>query len=78
VWSYERPAAEQEFVRFLGDAKKLDNGNVLIVWSSIGEIAEVTPDGDVVWQIETPDCCFGRGQLVASLYDLAPPIQPWR
>lgn len=51
VWSY----SDGTFVSYLGDARKLPGGNVLIAWSTDGRFTEVTPDGDVVWEARTQD-----------------------
>jgi len=48
VWSLVDPEGRQFKAR--GDAIRLPGGNVLITWSSIGELWEVTPAGDVVWK----------------------------
>ncbi|MDG1478656.1 MAG: aryl-sulfate sulfotransferase [Myxococcota bacterium] len=51
VWSYVREPSVFVFAK--GDVERLDSGNTLVTWSSSGEIQEVTPDGDVVWQVNT-------------------------
>ena len=58
VWSYAQPDGLR--VGFLGDARRLPGGNRLIVWSNMGRVEEVTPQGQVVWGIETLDT-VGRG-----------------
>ena len=37
----------------LGDADRLPNGNTLVTWSSLGQIDEVSPGGDVLWRLNT-------------------------
>jgi hypothetical protein len=49
VWSYEAPLASWA----LGQANRLDNGNTLVTFSASGVVREVTPDGEVVWEIDT-------------------------
>jgi hypothetical protein len=49
VWSYTSPDAFHEFG--LGDAVRLPSGNTRIVWSSSGELNEVTPEGDLIWKV---------------------------
>jgi hypothetical protein len=46
VWEYLIPGQENRPVR---DANRLPNGNTLITGAT--EIAEVTPEGDVVWRL---------------------------
>lgn len=49
VWSYD----DGTFDSFLGDARRLPSGNVLIVYSTQGRMTEVTRDGEVVWEAVT-------------------------
>lgn len=49
VWSYTHP--EIGNIGFLGDAQRLPGGNTLIAWSDANRITEVTPEGDIVWEI---------------------------
>jgi hypothetical protein len=51
VWSYVREPSVYVFAK--GDVERLANDNTLVTWSSSGEIQEVTPAGDVVWQVNT-------------------------
>ncbi|MEQ1502416.1 MAG: aryl-sulfate sulfotransferase [Myxococcota bacterium] len=60
VWSYAEP--EGRYVSYLGDAKRLSNGNTLIAWGNLDRIDEVTPEGDVVWQVAL-DRTVGRAEL---------------
>lgn len=68
VWEYR--GAEPYYAPFLGDADRLDNGNVLIVDGGLvadpvapvialhnhkqARLREVTPDGEVVFELLTP------------------------
>lgn len=52
VWSYEDPRGW--VTGFLGDAKRLPGGNTLVVWSSTGLLTEVTPEGEIVWEMKLP------------------------
>lgn len=49
TWEYEAPGGFH--LLGLGDAVRLPNGNTRIVWSSAGELSEVTPEGEIVWQL---------------------------
>lgn len=60
VWTYAEP--DGEHVAYLGDAKRLPNGNTLISWGDLRRIDEVTPDGQVVWQVGL-DRTTGRAEL---------------
>ena len=50
VWSY---ANEGVFVYILGEAARLPSGNTLIVWSTAGQVQEVTPGGELVWSLDS-------------------------
>jgi hypothetical protein len=50
----------------LSDVERLENGNVLVTYSPIGLIREVTPDGTVVQSFESTS--FGYADFRASLY----------
>lgn len=51
-WEYARPDGAK--LPILGDARRLPGGNRLIAWSARGEIAEVTPSGQVVFRMGLP------------------------
>jgi len=51
VWSYDDPNGV--FWSYLGDARRLPGGNVLIAWSASGTISEVNRKGEVVWEAQT-------------------------
>src|SRR5690606_3043860 len=46
VWEFPRP--DGAVLPVLGDARRLPGGNRLIVWSSRGELVEVSPEGEVL------------------------------
>ncbi|HHO54600.1 MAG TPA: hypothetical protein ENK18_27925 [Deltaproteobacteria bacterium] len=50
VW--EHPEPEGRHVGFLGDARRLPGGNTLIAWGPLGTITEVTPGGEIVWELQ--------------------------
>jgi len=58
VWSFEQPGSG--LTEFLGDAKRLPGGNVLIAYTQLGQLVEVTPEGQIVWQGEAPGWMMGR------------------
>ncbi|MDG1479400.1 MAG: hypothetical protein P8R54_07405 [Myxococcota bacterium] len=47
VWSVAGPLSG-----FLGQARRLDNGNTLVGFGGKGLLREVTPDGEIAWQLE--------------------------
>lgn len=49
AWVYEEPTGKH--TNLMGDARKLDNGNVLIGWSDIGYINEVDTAGNELWRL---------------------------
>jgi len=52
VWIHEEPGGVE--VGYLGDARRLPEGNTLIAWSPRGELEEVAPDGTSMWRLDTP------------------------
>lgn len=69
VWRYEDP--EGLVYPVLSDADKLPGGNYLGTWYVEGRINEVTPSGDVVWQVETTDGGkFARASALGDLHHL--------
>ena len=61
AWSFQHP--RELFVPFLGDARTLPGGNVLVAWSNNGALSEITPDGEIVWEVQT-DQRIGRIEFV--------------
>lgn len=67
VWEYPHP--EGLATAALGDVRRMPDDNVLITWSGLGEVDEVTRDGRVVWKGETEATqMIGRLVPMASLY----------
>jgi hypothetical protein len=84
LWRFPTPGSREElFSRTLGSVARLPNGNTLITESEGGRALEVTPDGSVVWEYQSPlrvPAPDGRGELVASLFEvvrLAADDVPW-
>ncbi len=50
VWSYGE--GEGLLTYFLGMARDLDNGNRLVSFASEGIVREVTPEGEVAWELQ--------------------------
>ncbi len=73
VWSY---VSEPEFAaRYKGGLRRLPGGNTLHYYGSAGGVKEITPAGEVVWQIqfdENFDSWTGRSYLLDDLYAFAP------
>jgi hypothetical protein len=60
-----------EPIEFLGDAKRLPGGNVLVSWGPGGRLTEVTPDGSTVWEAEAE----GVDGIVVARTEL---LEDWR
>lgn len=65
TWIYDDP--EERFVEFLGDARRLPSDNVLIAWSPLGSVQEVTREREVVWELTVPDMIAGRVRFLPTL-----------
>lgn len=54
VWEYKAPDPKKLFTLGRGSAQRLPNGNTLISNSDRGQVLEVTPAGEVVWEFLNP------------------------
>lgn len=67
VWSYVHDPPL--LVYATGDVHRFDDGTTGIAWSTAGEIQRVTPDGEVIWQLNVD---LGQAltyvQVVESMY----------
>lgn len=70
VWSFGDAVSTHSVAD--GQARRLENGNTLISWSSAGVVREVNPEGEVVWEM-TLDAgsALAGAFLVSDLYDAA-------
>lgn len=70
VWSY---VSEPEFAaNFKGSVHRQENGNTLQCYGSAGGVKEITPEGEVVWQIRMEarqDIWAGRASWMGDLYN---------
>lgn len=55
VWSHEAKPRESFYSRALSGAQRLPNGNTLICEGRSGNVFEVRPDGEQVWQYVQPN-----------------------
>lgn len=68
VWTMDHP--DGQMLPILGDVTELPNGNRLVVWSADALIQEITPAGEVVWEMASAPGSFGvvaRAEYVADL-----------
>jgi len=66
-WSYMTEDCLQNVA--LGEAYRLDNGNTFVIWSSSGQMDEVTSDGELVWRVNADlGTAFGFGLPFSSFY----------
>jgi hypothetical protein len=49
TWEFNHNPPLMVFAK--GDVHRFEDGNVQVVWSTSGEIQNVTPEGDVTWQL---------------------------
>ena len=65
VWSY----ASGRSSSFLGQVRRLETGNTWINYGQGAVLQEITPDGEVVWELASTDGLpFGQLELLDSLY----------
>ncbi len=71
LWSFG--GGEGLYAETAGEAHRLANGNTLHNYGSDARLREVTPDGEVVWEVDwDADYLLGRTVFVEDLYALAP------
>jgi hypothetical protein len=69
VFEYIEP--EGRTMEILGDAKKLPNGNYFTAWSTAGYVAEIDPQGNVVWKGEAElGNAVARTTWISDLYSM--------
>lgn len=78
VWSYEQPEAGPDgtpvFNAFnLSSSQRLENGNTFIDEGNTGRLFEVSPNGEIVWEFQSPfpllvDLNFSFGRLSVGVY----------
>ncbi|HVS02759.1 MAG TPA: arylsulfotransferase family protein [Thermoanaerobaculia bacterium] len=79
-WVFPAPGSPEElFSKTLGSCQRLANGNTLVTESENGRALEVTPAGEVVWEMASPHRAGERGKLVATLFEVVrvDAEQPW-
>lgn len=66
-WGWDDPI----WAKYSGEAQRLANGNTLVNYGTEGWIRELTPEGDVVWEVWFGDeLLLGHSTLVSDLYAL--------
>ena len=55
VWEYRAPEPRDFFTGSRGANQRLPNGNTLITNSDSGQVFEVTPEGEIVWELFNPN-----------------------
>lgn len=61
VWQYQDSPGHNFFSPFISGARRLPNGNTLIIEGVFGRMFQVTPEGEVVWEYISPH--FHSGPL---------------
>ena len=71
VWSFG--IGEGVYGSEMGEAHRLPGGNTLHNYGTTARLREVTPDGEVVWDVTWGDSTFiGRSEVISDLYALWP------
>ncbi len=68
VWSYTPTAGY--YADYAGQVQKLPSGNVLWQFGTAGIVQEVTPAGEVVWEMSYQNRLLGNVTPIADLYAL--------
>ena len=73
VWEHVLPA--ELFTGSRGECDRLDNGNTLITAGRTGNTLEVTPNNEIVWELEVEnmgvDVAMYRSSRIQNLYPIA-------
>ena len=56
----------------MGEAHRLPNGNTLHNYGSNARLREVTPEGQVVWDVQWSGSLIARSTPIEDLYALMP------
>lgn len=79
---YEGTEEAPFFSRFCGTSTYLDNGNLLVSETDRGRAFEVTPDGDIVWELHNPHRAGDDDEFVAALFEVVrvpeADVEGWR
>jgi hypothetical protein len=70
IWSFGE--GEGIFADVMGEAHRLPGGNTLHNYGSATRIREVTPAGEVVWDVDWDAITMGRSTPIEDLYALLP------
>jgi hypothetical protein len=73
VWRFG--IGEGVYGSVMGEAHRLASGNTLHNYGSATRLREVTPGGDVVWDVDWATETLGRSTPIADLYTLMPPSE---
>ena len=66
IWS---DVSDQDGLTMLGQARRLPDGNILINYGGAGIIREITPAGEVVWELSSPlGAWFGNVRIADALF----------
>lgn len=66
LWS---DASDEDGPTMLGQARRLTSGNILVNYGGKGLIREITPAGEVVWELSSPlGAWFGNARIADALF----------
>jgi hypothetical protein len=76
VWQYRH--SPPLFSPFAGSAQRLENGNTLVAFGAAAQVAEVSPQGSVIWEAQMQNAgvkvpFFYRAIRLGSLYEAIAP-----
>lgn len=70
VWQFKGSDEEPFHTPTCGTAERLPNGNTLVVESDPGRAFELTADGTIVWEYNSPHRAGPRNAYVATLFQM--------
>ena len=70
TWRYSGTKESPFASRALGAAQRLPKGNTLITESNLGRVFEVTKNGEIVWEFNSPHLAGKNDKFVAVIPDM--------
>jgi len=70
VWEYRGTPESPLFSSLMGTAQRLPNGNTLITESDFGRAIEVTGEGRIVWEFNSPHTAGDHDEFVAVVPEM--------
>jgi hypothetical protein len=68
IWSWQEPAGY--YADYAGGALRMDNGNTMVTVGTDGAVLEISPDGEIAWELDWHGHLVGNVTAMDDLYAL--------